>query len=127
MTEITARNVDDEGHEIRWLPFVGALVSAPFIVALFGFWAFYPVFALAFGLPTYVIFGAPLFVLALRWYGPRGWAVLFAGSIANLISYPAIAIVIDPDVAGFITGFGLFFAPVWSLAFVWLYRAFACE
>ena len=124
MTEITVFTDDKESSPIRWNSFILALILAPIVVGILGYWAVIPVFAILFGAPTYLAFGTPAFILAIaKWKaGPLGLA--FAGFLANLAAYPAVLLSYGPDAAEFVTGFGYFFAPLWGLTFGLLYLAF---
>lgn len=111
--------------------FALALVLAPLWVTLLTFVFVVPVFALLFGALPYLAVGGPLlFWLASRrpitpadtaWYA-------FAANVALLaLSAAAAAILGDEELFGlsvFIFGFGCIFAPLWGLAFGWLYRLF---
>lgn len=125
MAEITAKPVFAERNKIYWIPFFAALISAPLLVALLGFWAYVPVFAVAFGAPTYLIFGAPLLALCIRYVGASAGLTMLAAFAANILSYPFVALVQDADFAGFLVGFGMIMAPLWGLVFGLLYSPFS--
>ena len=110
--------------------FVVALVGAPILVALLGFWAvFIPVFALFFGGPVYLVLGTPV----LLWYLPRSgvnpWAIgvlAFATCIAALGFASLIASLPGNreifELLGMYLVFGPIMAPIWGLTFGWLYQ-----
>ncbi|MEL7149497.1 MAG: hypothetical protein AAGK71_02125 [Pseudomonadota bacterium] len=128
MTETTVVSKIREGGPVDWLAFVLALFFAPFCVALFTFWIYaIPVFAIFFGWPTYLLFGAPAFWLGIRYFnaGALGQAIL--GLAAHFVSYLPTRAYLEvtgnsPDYADFIFGFGCVFAPLWGLAFGFLYQ-----
>ena len=114
--------------------FVVALIGAPILVGLIGFWAVVPIFAIGFGAPTYLTFGTLFLFLALHSGTDTLDRLALWASIANLASAPAIWVAIrigwgeSADDAWFATqftvGWGLIFAPLWGLVFGWLYRVF---
>ncbi len=101
--------------------FFAALLLAPLFVALLGFWAVIPFYALLFGLPTYLTFGTVFFCLSLHngLDGKRDLAA--AGLVAHLFSLP-IVLLVEPDLLGIIALFGAPMAPLWGLMFGALYR-----
>lgn len=118
-----------EPHLIDPVAFFAALIFGPIAFTLLTFFLFIPVFALAFGAPTYLTFGALFFFLSLR----RGWDGLLQitgmGFLANLASAPAVLLVLGhfqgADAQGstmMIIAMGCIFAPLWSLFFAALYR-----
>lgn len=119
MTETT---VEMESHlNVRWGSFFLSLFAAPFFVGLIGFIAVIPVFALIFGWPTYLIFGAPAFYLVIRYWGAGTWKTALAGFTANLVSFPFVYLLFGLDSAQFIAGNGCLMAPLWGFTFGWLY------
>ena len=119
----------DRPHLIDPVAFFAALIFGPIVVTLLTFYLFIPVFALAFGAPTYLTFGALFFWFALR----KGWdswpQITGMGFLANLASAPAVYMVLSNrqawDATGAtltIIGFGCIFAPLWSIGFAVLYR-----
>ena len=113
-------------HLIDPVAFFAALIFGPIAFTLLTFYLFVPVFALAFGAPTYLTFGALFFWLALR----KGWdswpQITGIGFLANLASAPAVFLVLSHFEAmegtTMIIGMGCIFAPLWSLSFAILYR-----
>lgn len=110
--------------------FAGALIGAPVLVALLGFWAAgIPVFAVLFGGPFYLVFGTPVLLTYLLWHHgtPQGAAGL---GLATVLAVAAAAWAIGTlfglrditEVVGFLGGFGLVFGPLWGLAFGALYN-----
>lgn len=129
MTEITVNIDNGEKHKIDWIAFACALFLAPILVALLGFWAGIPLFALIFGPPTYLLFGAPTFAYALSRYDAGALSLAGWGFLANLLSIPAVYAygVYEGDGIGivkFIVGIGCVMAPLWALAFGLIYRKF---
>lgn len=116
-------------HLIDPVAFFAALILGPIVFTLLTFYLFIPVFALAFGAPTYLTFGALFFWLSLKW----GWdgllQITVMGFLANLASAPAVLLVLGhfqgSNAQGstmMIVGIGCIFAPLWSLFFAALYR-----
>ncbi|NNJ67896.1 MAG: hypothetical protein HKP54_07630 [Boseongicola sp.] len=113
-------------HLIDPLAFFAALILGPIVFTLLTFYLFIPMFALAFGAPTYLTFGALFFWLALR----KGWdswpQITGVGFLANLASAPAVFLVLSHfeamEATMMIIGMGCIFAPLWSLFFALLYR-----
>ena len=119
----------DRPHLIDPVAFFTALIFGPIAFTLLTFYLFIPVFALAFGAPTYLTFGALFFWLALR----KGWdswpQITGMGFLANLASAPAVYIFLTnlpswdaTEATSMIIGMGCIFAPLWSLFFAVLYR-----
>ncbi len=116
-------------HKVQLGAFFAALFLAPFLVALLGFWAEVPVFALIFGLPTYLTFGAVTFFWWIRagFYGTGDLAQ--AGFVAHVLSlpfvFPVCQFFLEFEAAfGIIAAFGLLMAPIWGLTFGFLYGWF---
>ncbi len=128
MTEVTVYFDESEREKVDWVAFVCALVLAPIAVAILGFWAFgVPVFALIFGPPTYLLFGAPAFAYAINRHKARARGLALAGFLANIASAPAVFLfgALQGDalfMVGFILGYGCLMAPLWGFAFGVLYR-----
>ncbi len=142
MTEITARqgilsrpwfqmSPSRPTQIIDPLAFVGALLLAPFMIALLFFWVLLiPVFAIPLGAPMYLTLGTPayLWLLARGQMGQLQFAAL--GLLLNFIVVAAIAAgslasASDvEDTVGMYLFFGSFFAPLWSAAFAYLYGRF---
>jgi hypothetical protein len=112
--------------------FFGALIAAPFLVALLSFWAFLiPVFAIAFGGPIYLILGTPALLWALSYkdWSPANYAAFGAGVFsvaAGIFLRGAAYLERDPEVLGlaWLILLGAFFAAVWSNAFAHIYNKF---
>ncbi len=130
MTEITVDTVEIGERQVRWLAFIAALIASPITVAILGFWAIVPIFAALLGAPTYMLFGAPAFYLAIRSGKKRVHHFLTAGLLAHLVSLPAFALYANLTSAGadlleMIFFFGCVFAPIWGLVFGLYYCTFA--
>jgi len=119
MTEITVYM--ETPLNVRWGSFLLSLFAAPFFVGLIGFIAVIPLFALIFGWPTYLIFGAPAFYFVIRYWGAGAWKTGLAGFAANLVSFPFIYLFFGLDDAQFIVVNGCLMAPLWGAVFGWLY------
>lgn len=111
------------------MAFVLALIGAPILVAVFGFWLLLiPVFAVVFGGPVYLVFGTPVFLWMVTRYPPDARIYAFAGFllqsflIAVLVGYMEIADQWHLDEVFELSLFGLAFAPVWAAVFAKLYR-----
>lgn len=110
--------------------FAFALICAPLLVALLGFWVLgIPVFALFFGVPPYLVFGTPilLFYLRLRRGTPLGAAKLAFGTVAAglvaIVSGLALqGDTFDVDAMMFFGGCALVFGPLWGMTFGYLYN-----
>lgn len=130
MTEKIKETETLERYAIDPVAFATALILAPLVVALLGFWALLiPVFALFFGGPAYLILGTPILLIYLHYHqgSPSGAALLAFGTVVfGLCSLLA---------AGALTGnsrevesianlgaFGLIMAPLWGAAFGRLYN-----
>ena len=112
--------------------FFAALVGAPLLVAILGFWALLiPVVAVPLGAPLYLALGTPV----LLWFIPR-WHVSI-GSIAFLALVTVlVALTLIVALRQFLPGtsrsdgieliimFGPIMAPLWGAAFGWLYPNF---
>ncbi|MEP5154845.1 hypothetical protein [Planktotalea sp.] len=117
---------------IHPLAFTLALVCAPLLVALFGFWLFIPVFAIAFGGPLYLALGVPALLWFIPRYGVKAWQIGILASLVNLIGVAAIALVLlqldlGMDADDFLRLYVLVGTPVafaWGLTFGLLYPAF---
>ncbi|UOA28163.1 hypothetical protein [Pseudosulfitobacter sp. DSM 107133] len=137
MAEITANNDRIFWHARRTGPrylidpvaFFVALFGGPLLVALLGFWALIPVFALVFGGPVYLLLATPALLIHLRFRdGETGgiitlaFAVVIGGAAAG---YVYGLLVPDSEVAIialFYGGFGLILGPLWAGAFGWIYN-----
>ena len=122
------------GHPVDPVAFAVALVAAPLAVAGLGFWAVVPVFAVGFGAPSYLTFGALFLFLALHLGGGGAGRLALWASAANLASVPAVWAVLHAGYersaadawteTQFIVRWGIIFAPLWGLAFGLLYQRF---
>lgn len=126
---MTEKRVERERYPVDDLAFVFALVAAPLVVALFGFWALIPLGAVFFGAPTYLTFGAYGFYVALRNRDATASGVARVGLVAHLVSLPfALAVLLAFDVVDMwrmFAGLGVFgaiFAPLWGWVFGLIYR-----
>ena len=116
-------------NRVDWIAFLCALVLAPIIVAILGFWALIPLLAPLFGTPTYVLFGAPAFYLALRRSDAGPVALAVVAFAAHVVSIPAVHLYVhwadaDPGLVEIIFVFGSVMAPIWGVTFGLLYRVF---
>ncbi|HHC29396.1 MAG TPA: hypothetical protein ENK80_02380 [Rhodobacterales bacterium] len=110
--------------------FFTALVLAPLLVAAGFFWVvLIPVFAVPFGVPFYLLPGAPLMAHRLRHHPARASDFAWLGLVANLGTpiIIALAALLGGDTRllqmfGFFFGFGLIFAPAWCAVFALIYR-----
>ena len=135
--------------KIRWFAFVPALILAPLAVGIpaaillwLNFLVFddginvltfvlgIAVYATAVGAPTYLLFGTPAFIKALR-DNPKNPPTATYAVVANLISAPFLLVVLllfqtteELATTAFITGFGLVFAPLWGAVFGLIYTSF---
>ncbi len=120
----------------RWRPvdpvaFTVALIGAPLAVTVATCWLIVPLFALVFGGPLYLIFGAPILFVYFglcrpRWFGPvilaaltmaclwLGAEVLTAGNLIGNRWTTGFGSLYGP--------FGMVFGPLWALPVTWLYR-----
>ena len=111
------------------IAFVAALVIAPVLVALLGFWALLiPVFALVIGGPVYLAVGAPLLLVMVTRVPMQASVYACAGLIAQsvltvlLMSYAGLNPSSGAGDLGVLALFGLVFAPIWAAVFAVLYR-----
>ena len=133
MPEKTKKN---EGrYPLDPVAFALALVCAPLIVALLGFWALaIPIFAVLFGGPIYLVFGTPVLLtyLLYRRGSPEGAALLgFLTVIVGLVGLwllgTAFGRMQDIEPLLWMGGFGLIFGPLWGLTFGLLYNRWRNE
>ncbi len=147
MTEVT---VSDDGKTIaKIIPFIAALTLAPLVLgapawglmwlseefnlyfSFVNFIVVLPALAFFFGIPSYIVFGAPAFWLAIRHDGSTAAAAL----VANTVSIPFIVLcfylfVEHAEISLLIVlylFFGSVFAAIWRWFFGKLYRRFAKE
>ncbi|MCY4335548.1 MAG: hypothetical protein OXC60_12875 [Litoreibacter sp.] len=113
------------------IAFVGALICAPLLIAAVFCWVlFIPVFAVGFGALPYLLFGTPVYFWLLSRGEERQTRFALAGFIVN--AFGALVLTASQrigfsgafDMFQLYIGFGSVFAPIWSAAFVWLYRSF---
>lgn len=107
--------------------FFAALLLAPLIVAILGAPVFLiPVAALPFGLPVYLLLGAPVMFWMLCRGARRKSAFAIAAVLLN--STVAIALYIAvPDsieLGNLYLVFGTVFAPIWAATFAALYKRY---
>ena len=122
----------DEIEPLRTLDpiaFTLALVAAPVVVAVLGFWlAMIPIIALI-GMPVYLIVGTPILLWMVTRYPMNGKVYALAGFLANCALTIGLAIgqqlFPNEDLSEYIgcALVGLIFAPVWSAVFAKLYRS----
>lgn len=115
------------------LAFVLALLGAPILVALLGFWLlFIPVFAIYFGGPLYLVLGTPVLLWFIPRYGINIWKLGLLAAGVNVIGSGVIALALfamesnlgADDFARLYLFFGTPVAFAWGLAFGALYPAF---
>ncbi len=114
--------------------FVLALLGAPCLIAILGFWAFFiPVLGVLFGGPLYLALGTPALLWFLPRYGPHAVQIMALACFANVALCFLIgsAVVLFPnsktDLADLVPVYLLFGTPLaafWGLAFAWLYPKF---
>ena len=82
-----------------------------------------PLYALIFGLPSYALFGGPVYWWLIKRGEGRWWVFMLAGLVANLGS-PLLSLLVEPggDLAWLMLLFGSGVAPLWSLVFILLYN-----
>lgn len=106
-----------------------ALLAAPFVVALMGFWALLiPVVALYFGLPVYLAAFTPAMLALSFKYDITPGFTAFVGVVVNMVAcLPPLLWMLSAgyhDVEVFMVlylGFGSVHAMLWGAAFGWLY------
>lgn len=112
--------------------FFAALIGAPLLVALLGFWMlFIPVIAVYAGGLPYLIIGTPLLLYYIPRHGaaPQDIALLALKTAAlGVLLAAMIAVLTDPkmihDASGFLVflaAMSLLFALLWGHVFGWLY------
>jgi len=136
MTEICEMGNTQNRYLIDPTAFFAALILAPLLVALLGFWiALIPVVAVILGGLPYLLVGGPLLANALRKNKPTFRVFSRVGLLANLAT-PFLVFLFymmnNPpeaalNAAVIYFGFGLIFAPLWSGVFAVLYRKFRLE
>ena len=113
--------------------FIGALVLAPIMVGVLGFWVLtIPLFAIVYGAPFYLCAATPVYLWALSYLKPTVVNFALIGLALNLAGC-LVFLVFGDDLFGGngpmglgVTYFGLgaVFAPLWSAAFIKLYNRF---
>ncbi|MGB7318630.1 MAG: hypothetical protein WBC85_11755 [Planktotalea sp.] len=119
----------DKPYLIDPIAFAGALVGAPLLVAVLGFWAFLvPVGALIFGGPLYLLLGTPALLILLPRRKPRALEIAGLAFVVNLFATALIGLVgllsSSFDLQDFLVlygGLGSIMAPIWGTAFAMLY------
>ncbi len=129
---MTEHNEIHSRYPVDMVAFVVALIGAPLVVAVLGFWAaLVPVFAVPFGAIPYLLFGAPLFFLNLQRHGANSGNLISIGLYANgliPIALIPIALLNTMDLETylnlnyFLVGFGALFGPLWAWVFGSIYR-----
>lgn len=135
MTEIPKTlEAQRQRYAIDPVAFVLALICAPLLVAVLGFWALIPVFAVPFGGPAYLALGTPVLLAYLHYRRGSGseiallaLATVFAALIATFgYGFATDQLrALQDTVAYFV--FGLFFGPLWGLTFGGLYNRWRSE
>ncbi|MEO0819460.1 MAG: hypothetical protein AAF074_03445 [Pseudomonadota bacterium] len=126
---------------VDWAAFAGAAVLAPLALAFGGSLLIVPIAAAFWGLPTYLLCGLPAALVAAEDWERSGrrrgvWSFALAGAVANLFTWPVLAVLLssaplpgfpqDLDFfPPFAAAFGFVFGPILGLLFGWLYRSFA--
>ena len=112
--------------------FTAALVLSPLTVALLGFWLLLiPVVAVPLGLPTYLLFGAPILAATVTRPEVSKRTIAKSGFVAHLVSLPFVALAMGlaggsiEDVLPWFAVLGGIFAPLWAWVFALYYRRFA--
>ena len=147
MTEITVRSDHHMPRDIRPRAFFAALLLAPLIVGIPALilivlgssiggpfvLVLFPlaviVVATVIGAPVYLIFGGPIFWMALS----TGRSLPGSAFVANLLSLPFVMMffaLIDGNVGaalGYYAVLGSIFAPIWGAFFESLYAHFTGE
>lgn len=117
-------------YAIDPIAFAFALILAPVLVTILGFWAlFIPVFALVLGGPVYLIVGTPVLLIYLhhRPGSAAGAAVLALAAVVigmgGIALWDSVLMPV-PNIDGLMAfaAFGLIFGPLWGLAFGSLYN-----
>lgn len=116
--------------------FTMALIIAPPLVAVLGFWALLiPVFAIPMGGPLYLAAGIPALLWLMPKTGPNPIKIAMAAFVVNLAA-SALLLLPDPDrfealtgfsqenIPVFYLGFGSLMAPIWGATFAKLYPLF---
>ena len=132
MTEICEISAPQNRYPVDPVAFFAALVLAPLLVALLGFWLLIPVFAVVLGGLPYLLAGGPLLANGLRYNEPSFYAFAGIGLLANMATpflvflfYMVNSQPVDAlNAAVIYFAFGLIFAPLWSGVFAVLYRKF---
>ncbi|QBF33560.1 hypothetical protein [Thalassococcus sp. S3] len=125
MTEITASN---RFQVVDPIAFFLALVGAPLVVAVLGFWIMLiPVVGIVLGGPYYLILGTPILLAYLLLYEPKPWIAALLATVAVLLLLGGAHLLqarLPTDLLR--EPMYLYFGPpcgaAWGAAFVWLYR-----
>lgn len=147
---MTEQTVDrDEIFTVETIPFIVALALAPLVlgapawgymmladefnlnISFLSFIAVFPAAALPFGTPSYLVFGAPAFWLAIR----HGTSTSAAGQAANVVSVPFVVLFFFvfieraqiESILVIYLFFGSIFAAAWGGIFGTIYRWLAKE
>ncbi len=130
MTEICEVSAPQNRYLVDPVAFFTAIVLAPLLVALLGFWLLIPVFAVVLGGLPYLLAGGPLLANGLRYNEPSFYAFAGIGLLANMATpflvflfYMVNSQPVDAlNAAVIYFAFGLIFAPLWCGVFAILYR-----
>ncbi|MEX0283243.1 MAG: hypothetical protein AB3N23_01385 [Paracoccaceae bacterium] len=115
----------------RVVAYLLALIGAPVVVAVLGFWALLiPIFAVFFGGIPYLVLAGPVFWLALQNIKPRALTFALIGSVLNLLT-PVFFIfhsfVLNAPLGWesiqVLWAYGAVFSALWGAVFALLYRA----
>lgn len=135
MTEIT-ENTANPRYIIDPVAFFGALVGGPILFTAATFWILYiPVFALAVGGIPYLLVGAPVLLIHLRYRPAQVGGIAWLAFLSFAAAWVAVTLVLllaNPDELGgtfafsvIVLAFGTFFSTCWGASFGWLYTALA--
>lgn len=134
MTEITDKNVRMRGelYAVNPIAFVAALILAPLLVTGLTFWSLIGLFAPIFGAIPYLLIGTPILIWAVGRFKPRFGTYAWLGLVGNGITGLAYLLIFTPiegwdaarEMAIFVAGFGLVFAPLYAGSFGALYARF---
>ncbi|MEP4196868.1 MAG: hypothetical protein ABJL99_14670 [Aliishimia sp.] len=111
--------------------FFAALICAPLLVALLGFWLLLiPVFAIFFGGIPYLMIGTPVLLYYIPRHGAHAQKIGFLALKITTLGCAIFALITQLPPKGniasmvFLTLFALLFATLWGHAFGWLYGKF---
>lgn len=117
-------------YAIDPVAFALALVLAPIVVAVLGFWALLiPVAALVFGGPLYLVVGTPILLIYLHYRVGSVQDCMLMAFATMLVGVGALWLwrqitMPSVDISSHLifASFGVFFGPVWAATFARLYN-----